>query len=915
MNHRPSPAPAGRTIRTSELAALVAHGTQKGTTVLLGGSGSGKTHLLQSAQSAWQRLGHPVLLLSADAAPARFGTFEDLLRPLLRQGTPHHQISFRAVDELRRPASNAQLWQDCIEFGEFGGMVVVGNAHLLDEVTSDLLQRLGTQRVLPVVLSADPERLDVHLRAMTCDAAVRTIELTPLERSDVELLIDLAADAAGDLGVAEAMPDSLVEPPRRIDRDWVWQRCDGNPRLTVLLCAAAFAGTDGRGDLNNPREITDLVERRLSAATSGDRLLTELLAAVDHLHLAICLALLSVEALSRLDDAGLLTSTIDAHGRPTVSLASPLIRDYLNGRNSSLRAELPVRRALAVLVDSDNLDPHVRVDIARFEHRIGVFNHDELLAAARVALSELDVPLALNLSVAARTAGAPVEGRRIEMLARLLDGDRETGLAIAEDLVRRVCIDQTLADLDASHDCTAIAAHRVRAEAYWFGGLDAATAVAMEFALDEDLATRCHARANDPLERRNHLAVLDAELAVLAGDMFGGVAIAEPMINQRERGSAIDLALAVPLADAWNAIGAPERSMWLLDSALATFDPLNETVDPLHLLRWPFTYIEALFQQGLLPSLSEPDRWAVLAAHPAGAALRSDTFGPLARAAFAVAAGRVDEAAALYEQHQEQVDQCPHPIRALHHSLAASAFALGNEPGRAAELLGAFAEEPFAAFAHEGPSHTGALHFWVQRAHCFIAAAQGNTSEALSVSLALADRYRHLWFYRSVAVHDAVRLGGASLVDQHVSDIDRRVGATWFDRQVVGYARAALNRDGHDLFAIAERFEAGGLDLSAYTAVSMAARVTAGRPAQLAAQERASLIAQRCGPGAAPTDDALSQWLTAREVQVARLAAQGLTNKEIAARLGTSSRTVGNQLQSVYSKMGLSSRHDLHALW
>ena len=39
-----------------------------------------------------------------------------------------------------------------------------------------------------------------------------------------------------------------------------------------------------------------------------------------------------------------------------------------------------------------------------------------------------------------------MEGRRIEMLARLLDGDRETGLAIAEDLVRRVCIDQTLAD-------------------------------------------------------------------------------------------------------------------------------------------------------------------------------------------------------------------------------------------------------------------------------------------------------------------------------------------------------------------------------------------------------------------------------------------------------------------------------------
>ena len=55
--------------------------------------------------------------------------------------------------------------------------------------------------------------------------------------------------------------------------------------------------------------------------------------------------------------------------------------------------------------------------------------------------------------------------------------------------------------------------------------------------------------------------------------------------------------------------------------------------------------------------------------------------------------------------------------------------------------------------------------------------------------------------------------------------------------------------------------------------------------------------------------------LTARERLVARLAADGLTNKEIAGRLVVSVRTVANQLQAVYAKMDIHSRHDLARLF
>jgi len=48
--------------------------------------------------------------------------------------------------------------------------------------------------------------------------------------------------------------------------------------------------------------------------------------------------------------------------------------------------------------------------------------------------------------------------------------------------------------------------------------------------------------------------------------------------------------------------------------------------------------------------------------------------------------------------------------------------------------------------------------------------------------------------------------------------------------------------------------------------------------------------------------------LTAREVEVLRLLAQGLSNKDIGARLVISPKTAGNHVEHIYAKIGTSSR-------
>lgn len=88
-------------------------------------------------------------------------------------------------------------------------------------------------------------------------------------------------------------------------------------------------------------------------------------------------------------------------------------------------------------------------------------------------------------------------------------------------------------------------------------------------------------------------------------------------------------------------------------------------------------------------------------------------------------------------------------------------------------------------------------------------------------------------------------------------------------------------------------------------------RLGAAPWAQRAAQELTATGHTAGGRGPAGTASAAAAVLTPQELQIVRLAAQGLSNKDIAAQLFLSPRTIGAHLYKAYPKLGVMSRGEL----
>jgi DNA-binding NarL/FixJ family response regulator len=163
--------------------------------------------------------------------------------------------------------------------------------------------------------------------------------------------------------------------------------------------------------------------------------------------------------------------------------------------------------------------------------------------------------------------------------------------------------------------------------------------------------------------------------------------------------------------------------------------------------------------------------------------------------------------------------------------------------------------------------------------------------------------------------HDLARLGDAAAqrgrLDALADEIDGELApalAAHTDALVVGA--------GQSLEAAAARLADLGVELIAAEAALDAAAAYRAEGLRRRAAE-ADALARRllvsCGVDRTPAmrTDLGPVSLTAREQEIAALAARGLSNREIAKDLYLSPRTVENHLQRIYDKLGVSGREEL----
>jgi DNA-binding CsgD family transcriptional regulator len=191
----------------------------------------------------------------------------------------------------------------------------------------------------------------------------------------------------------------------------------------------------------------------------------------------------------------------------------------------------------------------------------------------------------------------------------------------------------------------------------------------------------------------------------------------------------------------------------------------------------------------------------------------------------------------------------------------------------------------------------------------WVAAVRGRVTQARELARQAADfaRSRGQLGREVLCLQTAVQFGDVTVVDRLVE----LAGLVDGPRAAVAarYARAVTDADPDGMTTACCDFEAMG-DLCAAADAAAQASVAYARDhrrgAALTTSASANRLAERCGsasPALLAAESPLS--LTDREREIVGLVAQGLSNKEIAAAISTSVRTVEGHIYRVMSRSGV----------
>ena len=859
----------GRAAELERVDALIGAGRRA--IVIAGPAGVGKTRLAAECLEVAASRGFVPLRVAATRAAAGipFGSFAALV-PDLAPGTDllgvHRQIAHEIVGRGGpRPVA-----------------LMVDDAHLLDDLSAALTHMLATQDDICLVATVrSGEVAPDPVIALWKDGLAERIELEPL----------------GPDQVAEVLAAALRDPVDGATAHLLYKRTEGNVlflREVVLgaLEVRAFRRTDGIWRMvevpASSARLVEIIEARLVDLDDAVLETLAVLAFGEPLEAQVLQELEPHVDLDELERRGLLRIDEDER-RLYARLPHPLYGEVLRDRLSPLRARASVQ-ALAeglAATGARRREDSLRLATWSLEGG-GAVRPGVMLAAATTARGRHDFALSERLARAALNSGAGFEAALLLGQVCWLQGRA----AESEECLRSIVDD---ASTDAQR--ALVANLRIAVIDLGLKQPDAAVLVAEE----------AEATITDP-QCRDQVTAERARILGRSGCYGAAVLLIEPLLSRASGRGLVSACFAAATSmiftgQTTSAIEVTERG---LAAHLALTGPPLPFGPHMHLmLRGGALIVAGRLAEAQVLTEGEYQR----AITEESAEARPWFSGQLAWTA--LNQGRVAVAARLSGESAGGFRALGWPLfERMGLTVRAHALALLGDPATARSVIAELDALRIPASAFFGPE--------VLRARAWAEVSAGVVSEAIRClkEASMMAQSGGAWALESAALHDLARLDLAAEAAPRLRELAGVVEGPLAPARAA-HATALVSRDAWTLEEASSAFEACGALLLAAEAAADAAmawhRENQQRKAT-AAERRSTKLAALCEGARTPalrTAVAARAVLRPRELEIARLAAAGLSNKEIAARLFLSYRTVENQLHAAYEKLGVTSRAEL----
>jgi ATP/maltotriose-dependent transcriptional regulator MalT len=754
-------------------------------------------------------------------------------------------------------------------------VTVADDVSLLDAASLALLGYLvGQGSIFLIATARAGEPIPDLVTGLWRDGRVERVDLEDLTRTQLDTLLHLALGSPIEAGAGRAL----------------WEASRGNPLYVreLVLGAVETGALHMRAGvwqlerkLPSTSRLVELVQQRIGGLTDEARSVVELLALCQPVDLDYLDAIASHGVLESLERAGLVTVSLeDGDAR----LAHPLHAEVV-------RASIPASRARTILLTQ--------------AERLEASGSASGPAALRSAVWRLDAGERPEAEMLIRGAQLARHTHDFRVVRRLLEAipegqlDAMGALLLGEALYELGAFDasERILELGQRLPGTGQVALRLAVtrtkNAFW--GLcrpEAALAVITEASLV--LTSR-------PLAEE--VAAEQATITMFSGRPVEALAVLDRIPGSEIRARVVRALIQAPVLAA---MGRTAEALRVAETGFADHAVLGDEPAVAHPATHMLNQGYALAEAGRLDEGEQIIR--------AGLEVVASDRVPIAQFWFALTLGRIStlrgriatagryfaEAAGLAEAHF-----FAGPRRLALAGLAMAQAMLGDADGAEQTLRVRDELPPFGFLGPEQRLGDG----WMAVARRRPRDAMEHFRRAAEDAAATGHRTAESWL-----LHDLLRTGGRDVADRL-----RDLAGECDSSLVSARARHALGRQARhagELAGAADEFEGMGAMLLAAEAAADAAeafRRAGDQRAATAAAHRSSNLAALCEgaetPGLVQPDAVVP--LSTREREIALLATEGLSSRDIAERLYLSVRTVNNHLQSVYSKLGVSGRAEL----